>query len=234
MRASVPAILIAACLVAACQGAQQPPQQRTGEGMIDPATGALLPEFNDGSFSMSLLLEERLNAPLSNSTRREIDNATDTALSLAPSGPGVGWSNPVHRHEGMIDVAAWRIDQRAGELCGTIEHESTLDKVHSGVVTICRASIDPAWRIDEVVWDKPKRVVSTGSVTGGSGASTGGDDGGSSGSDGVAGAGVNYGVGNKSSSGTDDPAAATDRDCQPKKGGGAMTLGDCLAQPRTN
>ncbi|GMG85261.1 hypothetical protein LNKW23_44790 [Paralimibaculum aggregatum] len=139
-----------ALAVSAC-GPEQP-NIRTGEGMVDPATGALDPVFIDGTFSLSAIIEERIGQPLQNSDRREIDAATDAALAAPQGAPPVIWRNDLRKNEGFVDLVSWRVDTRAGELCGVIEHEELFGKPLRGAVTICRASIDPAWRVDEVVW----------------------------------------------------------------------------------
>jgi surface antigen len=230
MRATLPIMLLAAGLTAACQTTQGPdPQIRTGEGMVDPATGTLLPEYNDGSFALSFVVEER-TGPLSNADRREMDAALDRALAEPVAARPTGWMAPLSGHEGEVDVADWTLDRRAGELCGTIRHAARLERAHSGAVTICRASIDPAWRIDEVAWDEPKRtarttprreaptpdpdpepetrviVIEKDRQTKPSGE-------------------VNYGVGDKD----EDPAPARSADCEVEPNSGAQTLGDCLA-----
>lgn len=228
MRATVPAILTVALFAAACQPTTPPTNIRTGEGMVDPATGILDRQYIDGTFLLSVLIEERLRQPLHNSDRREVDAALDAALSGAPIAPPVRWRNALRGNAGSVDLVSWRIDQRAGELCGVIQHEGRYDKPVSGAVTICRASIDPAWRIDEVIWDKPVAAVRPADPrppyrptyrptrpADPRPPSQGGTPP------------VNYGPGS-------DPGPQPDptaQNCQPQRGGGAMTLGDCLAQP---
>jgi len=224
MRITLPLILLAAGLLAGCQTTGTPePQIRTGEGMIDPATGALRPEFNDGSFALSFVVEEKTGRALSNSDRREMDAALDRALSDPPQAKPVAWTSALSGNAGEVDLADWRLDRRAGELCGTIRHAERLERPLSGAVTLCRASIDKAWRIDEVIWDAPERVtrksppkdrpkretvVKVIEKESGSGGEP------------------NYGVGSKPQQG---PQTAPAPDCTIAPNTGAQTLGDCLA-----
>ncbi len=235
MRAIVPLVLIAATALGACQQTP-PPVIRTGEGMIDPATGALFPEFVDTTLVLSFTVEERLGQPLSNTDRREIDAAL---LRTASDNPGAGpqvWANSIRGHRGSVDLTTLRIDSRAGELCATFNHDSQIsDKTLVGAITFCRASIDPAWRIDEVTWREPVRtstvrrttprrtpppaptVVVPPSTSGGGTTvvvppSTGGG---------------NFGVGTGPS--TPPPPPPSGQNCEVPTGGGAVTLGDCLA-----
>lgn len=230
MRATLPILLMAAGLTAACQPTPGPdPQIRTGEGMVDPATGTLVPEYNDGSFALSYVVEER-TGPLSNADRREMDAALDRALGEPVSARPTLWTAPLSGHEGEVDVADWTLDRRAGELCGTIRHAARLERTHSGAVTICRASSDPVWRIDEVAWDEPEPSARTTArretsrpdpepepetrviVIEKDRQTRPSDD-------------VNYGVGDKD----EDPAPARGSDCEVEPNSGAQTLGDCLA-----
>ncbi len=148
-----PLVALTALAVAGCGGEQT--NIRTGEGMVNPDTGVLDPRFADGTFQLSAVIEERIGGPLNNSDRREIDNAVDVVFAQAPAAPPQGWSNTLRNSDGFVDLASWRVDQRAGELCGVIQHESRFNEILAGAVTICRASIDPAWRVDEVVWAEP-------------------------------------------------------------------------------
>lgn len=154
MRLVVPLVALTALAVSACQQ-PEPVNIRTGEGMVDPATGILDPRFVDGTFQLSAVIEEQIGGPLNNSDRREIDNALDVVLAAAPAAPPQGWRNPLRDTDGFVDLTSWRVDSRAGELCGIIRHESRFKEILAGAVTICRASIDPAWRVDEVVWAEP-------------------------------------------------------------------------------
>lgn len=235
MRAHIPMILVAAGLLAACQTTPPPTNVRTGEGMVNPATGILDPKFNDGSFSLSFVIEDHLGRALSNSDRREIDNAVDLALGQHPNAPGHQWTNPLRGHSGIVDLAVWRIDTRAGELCGTIEHSEKLKRRYGGAVTICRASIDPSWRIDEVVWDKkvsvytpnkPTKPTTTTTTT-----TTTPTTGGGATNVGTPGAGVNYGAGSGGTTTTNTTRNPASKDCTVQANSGAVTLGDCLAQP---
>jgi hypothetical protein len=235
MRATVPVLLALAMAAAGCQ--QQPTASdiRTGEGMVDPATGVLDPAFVDGTFALSVILEERLERPLNNSDRRAIDAALDETLSDAPDDPAARWTNELRDHSGSVDLVSWRIDRRAGELCGVIEHRSLLEDPLAGAITICRANIDPAWRVDEVVWKEaaasrperqarrepppretpprrrteprqPEPVVRAPEV--------------------------NYGPG--SDIPPEHDPQPTGRVAAPVTGGGATTLGDALASPSAN
>lgn len=156
MRPFAPLAALIALAVAGC--GNENPNIRTGEGMVNPETGVLDPAFIDGTFSLSTIIEEKIGQPLQNSDRREIDAATDAALASPPAAPPTIWRNDLRKTEGYVDLVSWRVDQRAGELCGVLEHESLFKRPLRGAVTICRASIDPAWRIDEVVWDEKVTV----------------------------------------------------------------------------
>ncbi|MEO0822270.1 MAG: hypothetical protein AAF074_17805 [Pseudomonadota bacterium] len=154
---------LAAVLVSACQSTPPEPEVRNADGMVDPATGALVEEFNDQTFSMADIYAERLKSDISNSDRRSMDTALDEVLSRPPRELGERWSNPVTQHKGDLDLVSWQIDRRLGELCGTFEHTAYLGETLSGVVIICRANTDPAWTVDEVVWKKadPKTAHNT-------------------------------------------------------------------------
>ncbi len=152
-RIAAPLVALTALAVAGCGGTNT--NIRTGEGMVNPDTGVLDPRFIDGTFQLSAVIEERIGGPLNNSDRREIDNAVDLALASAPAAPPQIWRNELRNTDGYVDLASWRVDARAGELCGIIQHESRFNEILTGAVTICRASIDPAWRVDEVVWAEP-------------------------------------------------------------------------------
>ena len=212
------AIVPIALLASAC--AQTPPMPRTGDGMIDPKTQALDPKFVDSSFSLSDLYEERIDARLPNSDRRAIDAAMLKALGQPPAQPAVSWNNPVTRTSGEIDLIRWDIDRRFGELCGSFQHEAKLPRSVAGAFILCRASTDPAWDLDEAVWRgaraatsavRPRTPPPSNVVTsrppyhppGASPPST---------------AGVR-------------PPGYTPPPCPPGVGGGAQTLGDCLAAP---
>lgn len=235
MRATLPAILAAGMLVAGCQ--QEPaPTIRTGEGMVDPVSGVLDPRYVDGTFSLSVLIEERLKRPLNNSDRREIDAAADAAMSGAPAAPAARWQNDLRGHRGSVDLVSWRLDQRAGELCGVIEHESRLEDALAGAITICRASIDPAWRIDEVVWDRavatrstaPTRQPSRQPARAPAPQTPPADPGRR-----AQVPPVNYGPGSAIPP-ANNPQPGVGAPPPPVTGGGAATLGDALASPSAN
>ncbi|MEM1345879.1 MAG: hypothetical protein AAGI34_15045 [Pseudomonadota bacterium] len=146
------ATLAVLALTAGCMQEPQATAKRSADGMLDPATGTLDPKFADGSFSLADLYATKLLGPVSNSDRRQMDVTLDQVLVEPERTAGRPWANAVTEHEGRIDLVSWAVDARAGELCGTIEHDAVLDATLAGVVIVCRANSDPAWTVNEVVW----------------------------------------------------------------------------------
>ncbi|MGF1554541.1 MAG: hypothetical protein ACFBWO_18865 [Paracoccaceae bacterium] len=147
-----------ALLLGAC-ATTQANQPQSAASMVDAATGTLDPRYNDGTFSLAEVYAARTQAPLSRSDRRLVDETTRAVFAEPADATPGSWDNPVTEHSGAIDLTAWTVDQRQNELCGTIEHAARLGSRVEGVVVICRGPEETRWSVDEARFEEPRRAT---------------------------------------------------------------------------
>ena len=156
MKYALALVPVLAVLAACNQHTSQQRSTATLESMVDQRTEVLNPKYIDRSFSLVNLYEERMGEPIANSDSRLIDAKLDAAMREPPSAAGQIWTNAVTHHSGKVDLLRWDIDQRGSQVCGAFEHSARLPRDLGGAVILCRSRTDRAWRLDEVVWNKPK------------------------------------------------------------------------------
>lgn len=151
-------LVLAACATPAGQelASTVATPRRAVTGMIEPASGRLMPRFADVSVSLAALIERAHGQRLDGNDRRFIDAAYDAALVDAPAAPARRWRNPANGHAGEVDLLAWQPDLRKGELCGIFRHASKLgERQLAGSLTVCRGEHATAWRVDQLALDRP-------------------------------------------------------------------------------
>ena len=144
--------------VAAC--GPQPNPQAPEYGLVNPNTGKLYPEYLDASYSLAPLYEQRMKRKLANSDRRAMDGALDAAFASAEGEGPHSWRSAATGRSGGVELISWDYDRRTKETCGTFSHYggSRGRAPLEGVAVFCRAEADAVWFLDEATWGKGSRV----------------------------------------------------------------------------